>query len=302
MKMQRSFEEIYQIAPPSAVNRLKGFRDRVPARTYEVEKKLYQVWDMGQGERAALFLPSGMGYGEIWFPYLMELSAVTRVIAISYPAEKSFESYCRQVHGLLIQLGVKKVILVAHAIGGLLAQLYVRMYPDEVEGLALCMTGAPAQGLSEAGRERWTHRRKNYWSYKMAPFDSMRQRMGYQTYYNMCPPELEENLVFWRAFISETYEYHIYKQQFIWINCLAIPEIYEKLPLKKGDLADWPGRVLILKAEKDQYYSEEEKALLESLYPNAKVETLSAAGQMALLADERRAVQLLRAFLTGREE
>ena len=61
---QRSLDDIYQIAPPAAYNRLKGFRERVPPRSYEVEKNIYQVWDMGQGERAALFLPSGMGYGE----------------------------------------------------------------------------------------------------------------------------------------------------------------------------------------------------------------------------------------------
>lgn len=297
---QRSLDDIYQIAPPAAYNRLKGFRERVPPRSYEVEKNIYQVWDMGQGERAALFLPSGMGYGEVWFPYLMELSADIRVIAISYPAQKTFEAYSRQIHQLLDQLGVKRVVLIAHAIGGLLAQTYVRMYPEETEAMILCMSGAPAKGLDPQAREKWTRRKKLYWNYMLSPFDPLRRRMGYQTYYNMCPPEMEENLIFWRAFISETYEYHIYKKQFVYINCRALPDIYERLPFDKGDLDGWKGRVLILRAQRDQYYPASEQELLEQLYPNARVEELGPTGQMALLADERRAVSLMRSFLRER--
>ena len=162
------------------------------------------------------------------------------------------------------------------------------------------MSGAPAKGLDPQAREKWTKRKKLYWNYMLSPFDPLRRRMGYQTYYNMCPPEMEENLIFWRAFISETYEYHIYKKQFVYINCRALPDIYERLPFDKGDLDGWKGRVLILRAQRDQYYPASEQELLEQLYPNARVEELGPAGQMALLADERRAVSLMRSFLRER--
>lgn len=298
--IQRSLDEIYQIAPPAAYNRLKGFRETVSSHSYDIGKDFYRVWEMGSGSRAALFLPSGMAHGEIWFPYLMELSSDIRVIAVSYPAKKTIEEYCSQIHELLAQLGVTKVQLIAHAIGGLIAQTYVRMYPEETESMALCMSGAPAKGLDGEARERWMHRRKMYWSYYFAPFDPLRMRMAYQTYYSMCPPDMEEDLIFWRAFISETYEYYVYKKQYLYLNMLAVPDIYERLPFEKGDLKGWNGRVLLMHAQKDQYYSAAEQKLLEELYPGARVETLGPAGQMALQADERQAVSLLRQFINGR--
>ncbi len=297
---QRSLDTIYQIAPPAAYKRLQGFREAVPPRTYDVGKDMYRVWEIGSGSRAALFLPSGMGHGEIWFPYLTELSSSIRVIAISYPAKKTFEAYCQQIHELLRRLEVEKVILVGHAIGGLLAQTYVRLYPDEVEGMVLCMTGAPAKGLNTEDRNKWYERRKMFKNYLLSPFDPLRARMAYRTYYNMCTPELEEELLFWRAFIAETYEYHIFKKQHMYLNLRAVPDLYRRLPFDQEDLKDWPGRVMILQAEKDQYYSENEKQRLRDLYPNAQVEELVAAGQMALLADERHAIGLMRDFFDKR--
>ena len=81
--MPRSFDDIYQIAPPAAVKRLTAFRETHPCRTYEKEGMLYRVWDLGQGEDAVLFLPSGMGNGEIYFPYLLEMSRRRRCITMS---------------------------------------------------------------------------------------------------------------------------------------------------------------------------------------------------------------------------
>lgn len=194
---QRSLDDIYPNCPPAAYNRLKGFRERVPPRSYEVEKNIYQVWDMGQGERAALFLPSGMGYGEVWFPYLMELSADIRVIAISYPAQKTFEAYSRQIHQLLDQLGVKRVVLIAHAIGGLLAQTYVRMYPEESRGHGPVHVRRAGQGPGPPGAGKMDQAQEAILELHALALRSFAPPHGLQTYYNMCPPEMEENLIFW---------------------------------------------------------------------------------------------------------
>lgn len=296
MDLRRSIENIYQIAPPNALNRLLGFRERVPVRNHSIGKNLYPVWDIGQGERAMVFLPSGMGNGEIFFPFLTELSADIRCVAISLPACKTMDEYAREIHQLLQELGVSKLILVGHAIGGILAQVYARLYPEQVEGLALCMSGAPCRGLSTACSEKWTRRRKVYLRYRIAPFNNMKQRMAFQAFYNMCPPELEDNLMFWRAYIAETYDYKVYKAQYLHLNFLAVPEIYTRLPFYPGDMQGWNGRVLLVEADGDQYYAEEEKAALRSLYPSAQIQRLGHAGQLALQADEREAVLLLRAF------
>ena len=158
--MPRSFDDIYQIAPPGAVKRLTAFRETHPCRTYEKEGMLYRVWDLGQGEDAVLFLPSGMGNGEIYFPYLLEMSRRRRCIAVSLPECKHMADFARQIHGILCEdLGVRRVTVVGSAIGGLLAQVYVRAYPAETEGLILCTTGAPCKDLPREDCVRWTSRK-----------------------------------------------------------------------------------------------------------------------------------------------
>ncbi|MDR3086075.1 MAG: alpha/beta hydrolase [Christensenellaceae bacterium] len=298
----RTFETIYQIAPEAAVKRLQGFRERVPARNIEIGKNIYPVWNIGEGERAAVFLPSGMGHGEVWFPYLTAIAPEIRVVALSLAVNKTIEGYCRDLHALFERLGLKKVVLIAQAIGGLIAQSYVRLYPNEVEGMALCMCGAPAQGLPKGIQQKWVERKKLASKLFFAPFKVMRQRMAYQTFHGMCPPELEDALSFWRAFIAETYEYAVYKKQYIALNCRAVPGIYARLPYAPGDLNGWKGKTLLLEAENDQYYPDEEKALLRALYPHAQLATLGKGGQLALLAEEREGSRILLDFLRGLRE
>ncbi|MGI5884938.1 MAG: alpha/beta fold hydrolase [Candidatus Spyradocola sp.] len=300
--MPRSFDDIYQIAPPAAVRRLTAFREAHPYRTHEREGMLYRVWDLGQPEEEALlFLPSGMGDGEVYFPYLLEMSRRRRCIAVSLPACKHMADFARQIHGIVSEdLGVRRVTVIGSAIGGLLAQVYARAYPKETAGLILLTTGAPCKELPDEDCLRWTSRRSLALRYRIAPFDVMRGQMGYQTFHQMCPEELQDSMTFWRAFISETYEHSVYKSQYINLNCIALPEIYRKKPFFQGDMAGWDGRVLILESAGDQYYGERERALLRGLYPGAVVEDIGPNGQFALMADETRLIARMEAFLDGK--
>lgn len=298
--MPRSFDDIYQIAPESAVRRLKGFRDAHPPRTMEKDGMIYRVWDLGQGDTAMVFVPSGMGHGEIWFPYLQDLCVDMRCIALSLPECKTMEAYAKQIHKLLTEdLGVKRVVLVGTAIGGMITQTYLRLYPDEVIAQVLICCGAPCEELPAQDCERWIVRKKLVPRYTFMPFDMMRQQMGYQTFDQMCPEEYQDGMQFWRAFISETYEHYVYKKQYINLNCRALPAIYAKKPFKMGDTAAWKGKTLIMESAGDTYYGQTERELLKKLYPGARVEDIGSMGQFAVLAREKENIALLRDFIRG---
>ena len=296
--MARSFEDIYQIAPPAAVKRLLAFREAHPCRTHEKEGMLYRVWDLGQGEDAVLFLPSGMANGEVYFPYLLEMSRRRRCVAVSLPACRHMADYARQIHGIVTEdLGIRRVTIVGSAIGGLLAQVYARAYPQETQALILCTTGAPCKELPDEDCVRWTSRKGLVLRYSIAPFEVLRGQMGYQTFHQMCPEELQDSQTFWRAFISETYEHYVYKKLYIDLNCRALPELYEKKPFFIGDMATWRGRTLILESEGDQYYGVRERSMLRALYPGAKVRDIGPHGQFALMADETSLCKIMENFL-----
>ena len=298
--MARSFDDIYQIAPDAAVRRLTAFRETHPSRTMEKEGMIYRVWDLGEGERAMVFLPSGMGHGEIWFPYLTDLCVDARCIAFSLPECKHMGDFARQIHKMLREdLGVKEVILVGSAIGGLITQTYLRLYPDEVIGQILVTTGAPCKELPEEYCVRWTSRKGMALRYQFTPFEPMRRQMGYQTFDTMCPEEMQDGMTFWRAFIAETYEHYVYKKQYVNLNCLALSEIYRTKPFYKGDMQGWMGKTLILESPGDQYYKERERGLLRDLYPGAQVVSIGPIGQFALMANETEMIGHMRAFVRG---
>ena len=296
--MIRSFDDIYALAPESSTARLKGFRDAHPSRTISKEKMLYRLWDIGEGSTAMVFLPGGMGNGEMWFPYLNDLSLDMRCIAFSLPECKKMEDFARQIHRILTEnLDVEKVLLVSNGIGGLIGQTYVRMYKDEVIGQILLTCGAPVKGLTSDITERWTSRTRLALRYKFSPFDAMRRQLGYQAFHNMCPEELQEGMAFWRSYISETYEVMVYKKQFINLNCVALPDIYKRLPFEIGDMKDWTGKTLILESEGDQYYGEKERGLLKQLYPDPEVVNIGRLGQFSVMANELELISLMRTFV-----
>ena len=54
-----------------------------------------------------------------------------------------------------------------------------------------------------------------------------------------------------------------------------------------------------VESEGDQYYKEQERALLRGLYPGAQVEDVGPLGQFSLMAREKENIALIRAFVRG---
>lgn len=70
------------------------------------------------------------------------------------------ELWARQVNDLLTFKGEKKVILVGHSLGGMVALRFSQLFPDKVEGLVLIDTaGLPDQGQAELEGARRQGRR-----------------------------------------------------------------------------------------------------------------------------------------------
>ena len=62
------------------------------------------------------------------------------------------------IHGLVTDLGLKNVFVVGHGIGGMVANAYARLHPDELTGVALLDTALPGLGPwaeVEEGPDGW---------------------------------------------------------------------------------------------------------------------------------------------------
>ena len=102
--------------------------------------------DVGVGE-PALVLIHGLGsYMPVWERNLDALSARHRVVAIDLPGygksskenyEYSMAFYARVVEGVIEKLGLSRVVLVGHSMGGQIALTHALKYPGRAERLVL---------------------------------------------------------------------------------------------------------------------------------------------------------------------
>lgn len=110
--------------------------------------------DKGSGEHTLVFLHGLANYSGTWIHNIEVLQNYFRCVALDFPgngySEKgdypfSMAYYATSVLDLLQQLGLKKVVLCGHSMGGQVAMTIALLAPDLVDRLVLC---APA-GLEQ---------------------------------------------------------------------------------------------------------------------------------------------------------
>ena len=135
-----------------------------PMATQTVQVGTAQIayHDVGKGERT-LVLIHGLGsYMPAWSRNVEALAKDYRVVVIDLPGygksskanyEYSMRFFAKAVRGVVRQLGLQRVVLVGHSMGGQIAMTYALDYPGELEALVLT---APA-GLErfKDGEARW---------------------------------------------------------------------------------------------------------------------------------------------------
>lgn len=295
MSESRSFDMIYSYAEKADVGRLRAFRERARARHFEHGGLIYPYWTLGEpGPDAVVFLPGGVGHGEIWFPFMLDLSDKFFCVAVSIPEVTDMAAYQAGVTALLLSLGIRRATLVGHSTGGMAAAMIARNPgPLGVSALALCLTGLPTKDMSKADRQKWTARARMNLRMRIAPFNPVKLSMARQAFARFCPDEYAERLSFWEGYLEETYVQHVYKKQYIAINTRLVPYFYRDYSFGASDFpAGLPAA--IFESSADQMFSSAEHASLRALFPRASVVELGAAGQFSLYANERTAIEGVR--------
>lgn len=100
-----------------------------------------------------VFLNGGMNSYEMWLRYMKIFSKDYRVLSFDYPLMyETNDELIDGMHELFTRLSIKSAVLIGASMGGIIAQLYARKYPDDVAGLCLMSTaGLTETALKEYG-------------------------------------------------------------------------------------------------------------------------------------------------------
>ncbi len=297
--MARSIEQIYAYAPEAARNRLRAFRERYPAKIMDRPSGMYRCWDINDAHSANLpvvFLPTGLGHGEMWFPYLLEGRYFTRCIAFSLADANDVTTLAEEYLDMLTVLGVSRFVLVAQSVGGLVAQVMAARAPERVAGLCLITSGAPAKDLPAPIRARWVARKQKRLKMSLQGFGpNMRLALAGRMYAALCPERYEEAQTFWPAYFEETFLEYMYKKMHLNFNTGVLPSVYEKYAFTKESFAPMP--VLLMTSSGDKTFTPEEQTALQTLFPQAQVYDMGDVGQLSLQLEEEKNLPVLLAFL-----
>jgi len=184
--------------------------------------------------------------------------------------------------------GVQRAHVVGGSYSGLIAQSFVRRYPDKVAGLVLSDTGGPSR---ERARKHSLYLR----ILQALPLPVIRALWRFGAYIYL--REIQEDRPFWRAYFREMIS-TIGKQE-----CVGRLKVWidfdRNSRFSPADLRRWPGRILILEAEHDTTFPARERAALRHLYPQAQVRTFRDGGHAASISRRGEYIEAIAAFISS---
>jgi pimeloyl-ACP methyl ester carboxylesterase len=130
-------------------------RTRPPGRLVDVGGYRLHFVSAGQGTPAVVVIPALGDADSEWLDVQRAIAQETEVCLYdraglgwsdSPPRRRSAVTMARELHALLHGAGtMPPYVLVGHSMGGLVARVFIQLYPDEVAGLALIDSSHPGQ-------------------------------------------------------------------------------------------------------------------------------------------------------------
>ena len=253
-------------------------------------------WDYivgGEGEEALLLLPGGAMVGEAGFTRIPAFEDRYQVIAPGYPSVSTAAQLLDGLAGLLEAEGVQAAHVLGPSYGGLVAQCFVRRHPERVRSLTLANTAVPP---------RWA-----LWPARLflvlmplvplAWLRAHRERTLARAFSGV-PSVPPEDQAFWRDYQHGLVS-RLTKKNLRSMYRLGV-DLMQRFRFAPGDLASWPGRVLILESDED-VVTPEQRAELRRTYPQARVHTFRGAGHTPWMSHKEEYLSVVNEFLDGQQ-
>lgn len=259
----------------TASEALDAFRAAAPVRRLQHDGVDWQYRVAGDGAQGLLLLPGAVGDGEAYFTLGPLLSRTHKVIAIAYPPVDSLMRLLDGLRYILDREGIGPTDIVGGSFGGLIAQAFLRRFPQRTRRVVLSATG-PAKPARAASNAKWAR------VMGVLPIGVTRALLRAIVRVSLKPVTGDRE--FWRDFYVRAIA-TLSRDEFVARYALSADIDRHGPPWPAGP-QEWTGAMLILEGDADKISRAGSRDKLKSLYPGARVHTFRGAGHA--MAAERR--------------
>ena len=280
----------------TASDALDAFRRSAPVRRLPYNGVEWSYRVAGTGPQGLLMLPGAVGDGEAYFTLAPLLSDTHTLIAIAYPPIGSLTHVLDGLRHILEREGLDSTDILGGSFGGLIAQAFLRRFPQRTRRVVLSATG-PAKPERAATNEKFAR--------LMARLPMGVSRVLLRTIVRASLRPVTTDRAFWRRFYFDAIA-ALTRDDLVARYALSA-DVDRHGPPSPAGLQEWTGlsrasssgEALILEGDADKIAHAGARDSLRSLFPGARVHAFPGAGH-AISAERRDEwAAAIAAFLRG---
>lgn len=278
--------KLYKDVPGEQFEQFRQFRAVHPYKQAMIDGVAWEYIAAGHGDEALLLLPGALGVPDMSWQHITHFAGRYRVIAPSYSPVKKMDTLVDGIAGILRREGVERAHVVGGSYGGFVAQVFVRRHPDVTASLVLSHTLPPDPANGEQIRRalRWL---------SLMPGGLLRWMVGKRL--RTLLPEKTPDTALLHAFFNEMARYRMTREELI--NSYWRVVDFNVSGFAPQDLADWPGRVLLIMADDDPGTPGPVRAAMQAFYPGAEVHMFHGTGHAAALLKQDEYLAVVERFI-----
>jgi pimeloyl-ACP methyl ester carboxylesterase len=277
----------YQDVPAEEFQRFKAFHAQYPAKQVDVEGTRWTYIAAGSGEESLLLLPGALGVTDMGWEHIVDFAQRYRVVSPDYAPLRSMDALVAGIAGILAHEGIERAHVIGGSYGGFVAQIFVRRHPERTASLTLSHTLPP-----DAASGQMIQATLSYLS--LIPMFLLRRMVGNRL--RALLPEKSPETTLTHAIFDEVVRHRMKKEDLISSYWRLVD--FNQGEFTPDDLAEWPGRILLMMSDDDPSIPEPVRVALRATYPEAEEHLFHGTGHAAaaIRPDEYRAV--IEGFIT----
>ena len=274
--------------------KLKLFTSAHSCENITVDGARYRyILEGKEGGKTLVLLNGGMNTLEMWMDYVDRLDDDYRVLLFDYPEElRTNQELVTGMHAVFGKLGIENPIFVGASDGGMVAQIYVQKYKDEVGGMVLISTGGMDEATLKSLKRKYFFAPLMLWYMKHCNYEKLKPTLikaGMSHIRNESSEEI--------AYMQDMFEtiFKDYKQEKdVHISGL-LADLMKQTPVTAADFASLKGKILLILPDEDFFSGKMQEDLIRLMH-KPKISYVSGGHLSTVLkADEY--IRVIREFL-----